>query len=103
MKLLLGVAVLDGGGGDFPDAGDGIRPRGFSLRGGAGRCLLPGQERRLRPAGLSGQLSVGVAPQTVAQRAGHGVDVLLRVYARFVHDSDEDANRRISEWLRQWG
>ncbi|WP_461296368.1 site-specific integrase [Streptomyces harbinensis] len=57
----------------------------------------------LRPAGLSGQLSAGVAPQTVAQRAGHGVDVLLRVYARFVHDSDEDANRRISEWLRQWG
>ncbi|MGW7295415.1 hypothetical protein ACWGIB_23870 [Streptomyces xiamenensis] len=52
----------------------------------------------LRPAGLSGQLSAGVAPQTVAQRAGHTVEVLLRVYARFVHDTDEDANRRIGEW-----
>ncbi|QKV69025.1 hypothetical protein HUT13_09685 [Streptomyces harbinensis] len=57
----------------------------------------------LRPAGLSGQLSAGVAPQTVAQRAGHSVEVLLRVYARFIHDTDDDANRRISEWLQRWG
>ncbi|MCK1812720.1 site-specific integrase [Streptomyces sp. XM4011] len=56
----------------------------------------------LRPAGLSGQLSAGVAPQTVAQRAGHSVEVLLRVYARFIHDTDEDANRRIGEWLQRW-
>lgn len=59
--------------------------------------------RSLRPAGLSGQLSAGTSPQTVAQRAGHSVEVLLRVYARFVHDTDEDANRRIGEWLKQWG
>ncbi|WP_436980350.1 hypothetical protein [Streptomyces sp. enrichment culture] len=61
----------------------------------------------LRPAGLSGQLSASVAPQTVArrasQRAGHSVEVLLRVYARFVHDTDDDANRRISDWLQQGG
>ncbi|MDP9848305.1 hypothetical protein J2853_007516 [Streptosporangium lutulentum] len=35
----------------------------------------------------------------MAERAGHGVDVLLRVYAKCVDGQDEVANKRILEAL----
>ncbi len=53
----------------------------------------------LRLACLSTWLSSGVAPQTVAKRAGHSVAVLLRVYARFVKDTDETENAKIAARL----
>jgi hypothetical protein len=37
----------------------------------------------------------------VAEWAGHGVGVLLRIYAKCVAGQDELAKRRISEALRQ--
>jgi integrase len=55
----------------------------------------------LRHAGLSTWLNGGVYPTQVAEWAGHGVDVLLRIYAKCVVGQDELAKRRISEALRQ--
>jgi integrase len=55
----------------------------------------------LRHACLSTWLNGGVYPTQVAERAGHGVDVLLRIYAKCVVGQDELAKRRISEALRQ--
>jgi integrase len=53
----------------------------------------------LRHAAVSLWLNAGVPAPTVARRAGHSVDVLLRVYANCI-DGDEDiANQRISAVL----
>jgi site-specific recombinase XerD len=53
----------------------------------------------LRHAGLSAWLAAGVDPQTVAKRAGHSVAVLLRVYAKFLSNSDDAANAKIAARL----
>jgi integrase len=55
----------------------------------------------LRHACLSTWLNGGVYPTQVAEWAGHGVAVLLRIYAKCVVGQDEVAKRRISEALRQ--
>ena len=55
----------------------------------------------LRHACLSTWLNGGVYPTQVAEWAGHGVDVLLRIYAKCVVGQDELAKRRISDALRQ--
>jgi integrase len=55
----------------------------------------------LRHACLSTWLNGGVYPTQVAEWAGHGVDVLLRIYAKCVVGQDELAKRRISEALGQ--
>ena len=55
----------------------------------------------LRHACLSTWLNGGVYPTQVAEWAGHGVDVLLRIYAKCIVGQDELAKRRISEALRQ--
>jgi integrase len=55
----------------------------------------------LRHACLSTWLNGGVYPTQVAEWAGHGVDVLLRIYAKCVVGQDEPAKRRISEALRE--
>jgi hypothetical protein len=56
----------------------------------------------LRHACLSTWLNGGVYPTTqVAEWAGHGVDVLLRIYAKCVVGQDELAKGRISEALRE--
>ncbi|RBM06836.1 hypothetical protein [Streptomyces sp. PT12] len=41
---------------------------------------------------------VGAGPQTVAKRAGHTVAVLLRVYAKFIDDSDDATNAKITAY-----
>lgn len=53
----------------------------------------------LRHAAVSLWLNSGVPAPDVAERAGHGVDVLLRVYAKCLDGHKEIANRRISEAL----
>ncbi|MFD6751494.1 tyrosine-type recombinase/integrase, partial [Streptomyces anthocyanicus] len=53
----------------------------------------------LRHAAVSTWLSSGVEPQLVAERAGHSVGVLFRVYAKFLKDGDEAANAKISARL----
>lgn len=53
----------------------------------------------LRHAAVSLWLNGGVSPTEIASRAGHSVEVLLRVYAKCVHGQEEIANRRIEEIL----
>jgi integrase len=54
----------------------------------------------LRHAAVSTWLSSGVEPQLVAQRAGHSVAVLFRVYAKCLDGMADTANARIEEALR---
>ena len=53
----------------------------------------------LRHAAVSLWLDGGVAATEVANRAGHSVEVLLRVYAKCIDGGEEAANRRIDEAL----
>ncbi|GAA3143161.1 tyrosine-type recombinase/integrase [Planomonospora alba] len=53
----------------------------------------------LRHAAVSLWLNAGVPAPDVAERAGHSVDVLLRVYAKCIDGQKEIANRRISDAL----
>ncbi|WP_416972429.1 tyrosine-type recombinase/integrase [Streptomyces sp. 4F14] len=55
----------------------------------------------LRHAAVSTWLSSGVEPQLVAERAGHSVAVLFRVYAKFLKDGDDAANAKISDRLKR--
>jgi hypothetical protein len=41
-------------------------------------------------------LNAGVPANTIARRAGHSVDVLLRVYANCIDGDEEIANQRIT-------
>ncbi|MFI9556032.1 tyrosine-type recombinase/integrase [Nonomuraea endophytica] len=53
----------------------------------------------LRHAAVSLWLNAGVSAPDVAERAGHGVDVLLRVYAKCLDGHQKIANRRIEDAL----
>lgn len=53
----------------------------------------------LRHAAVSLWLNGGVPAPEVAVRAGHGVDVLLRVYAKCVDGQEKIVNRRIEDAL----
>ncbi|MET9244896.1 tyrosine-type recombinase/integrase [Nonomuraea sp. NPDC003709] len=53
----------------------------------------------LRHAAVSLWLNVGVPAVEVAKRAGHSVDVLLRVYAKCVDGQQEHINGKINEAL----
>jgi integrase len=53
----------------------------------------------LRHAAVSLWLNGGVAVTEVADRAGHSVEVLLRVYAKCIDGGEEAANRRIDAAL----
>ncbi len=61
---------------------------------------LAGRPYDLRHAAVSLWLSAGVPPQRVAARAGHSVEVLLRVYAKCLDDGEDIANTRIDAALR---
>ena len=61
---------------------------------------LAGRPYDLRHAAVSLWLNAGVSPQDVAQRAGHSVEVLLRVYAKCVDGGDKVANMRIDAALQ---
>ena len=52
-----------------------------------------------RHGAVSLWLNGGVAVTEVADRAGHSVEVLLRVYAKCIDGGEEIANRRIDEAL----
>ena len=53
----------------------------------------------LRHAGVSLLLNAGVPATQVAEWAGHGVHVLLKVYAKCIYGQDEAARRRIETAL----
>lgn len=56
----------------------------------------------LRHAGISFWLSSGVDPSECARRAGQGVRVLFRYYARFLAETRNHANRLIEESMQWW-
>ncbi|WP_405389189.1 tyrosine-type recombinase/integrase [Streptomyces sp. NBC_01102] len=62
--------------------------------------LLAKRPYDLRHAAVSTWLSSGVEPQVVAQRAGHSVAVLFRVYAKCLDGAAATANARIEATLR---
>jgi integrase len=78
-----------------------IKAREAALTAAEQRSPLAQRPYDLRHACLSTWLNGGVYPTQVAEWAGHGVDVLLRIYAKCVASQDELAKRRISEALRQ--
>lgn len=49
---------------------------------------------------MSTWLSSGVEPQVVAARAGHGMAVLFRVYAKCLDGATVTANARIERALK---
>jgi len=78
-----------------------IKARQMALNPAEQASPLARRPYDLRHACLSTWLNGGVYPTQVAEWAGHGVDVLLRIYAKCVVGQDELAKRRISEALRQ--
>jgi integrase len=60
---------------------------------------LAGTPYDLRHAAVSLWLNAGVAAPDVAERAGHSVEVLFRVYAKCIDGQQDVANRRITEAL----
>jgi integrase len=60
---------------------------------------MAGRPYDLRHAAVSLWLNGGVSPTEIAKRAGHSVEVLLRVYAKCVHGQEEIASKRIEEIL----
>jgi hypothetical protein len=85
-----------------PVAGAPAAPRsGAALSSASRRFYTAPQACGPSPGPLSTWLNGGVYPTQVAEWAGHGVDVLLRIYAKCVVGQDELAKRRISEALRQ--
>jgi integrase len=61
---------------------------------------LAGRPYDLRHAGVSLWLAAGVPAPRAAARAGHSVEVLLRVYAKCLDDGENIANARIDAALR---
>jgi integrase len=61
---------------------------------------LAGRPYDLRHAGVSLWLAAGVPAPRVAARAGHSVEVLLRVYAKCLDDGENIAKARIDAALR---
>jgi integrase len=60
---------------------------------------LAGRPYDLRHGGVTLWLNAGVPAPEVARRAGHGVDVLLKIYAGCIDGEDEVANWRIEQAL----
>jgi hypothetical protein len=57
----------------------------------------------LRHAAVSLWLNSGVPATEVARRAGHGVAVLLKIYAHCIDGQADAANRRITDALGAGG
>ena len=77
--------------------------RGLGLTPDRVDSLLAGRPYDLRHAGVSLWLNAGVPAPDAAKRAGHSVDVLLKVYAKCL-DGDGDAmNERIERALAVGG
>jgi len=60
---------------------------------------LAGRPYDLRHAAVSLWLNAGVPAPEVAERAGHSVDVLLKVYAKCIDGQEATVNARIEQAL----
>jgi integrase len=74
--------------------------RGRALTPTQARSPLVGRPYDLRHSGVTLQLNAGVPAPEVARRAGHGVAVLLRVYAGCIDGHEQLWNSRIDDALR---
>ncbi|WP_328606253.1 integrase [Amycolatopsis sp. NBC_00345] len=61
--------------------------------------MLAGRPYDLRHAAVSSWIAAGVSLPDIADRAGHTVNMLTKVYAKFVHGTRDTANRRIETFL----
>lgn len=75
--------------------------RAFALTPDQVASPLAARPYDLRHAAVSLWLNAGVHAPEAAERAGHGVDVLLKVYAKCIDGQREVANGRILEALSQ--
>jgi hypothetical protein len=66
----------------------------------SGRVELRRRPYDLRHAAVSLWLNSGVPATEVARRAGHGVAVLLKIYAHCIDGQAEAANQRITDAFR---
>ena len=62
--------------------------------------LLARRPYDLRHAAVSTWLNAGVPAPQAAEWAGHGVEVLMRVYAKCISGQQDEAKRRIEEATR---
>lgn len=60
---------------------------------------MAGRPYDLRHAAVSLWLNAGVPATEVAERAGHSVDVLLKIYATCIDGQEATVNRRIEDAL----
>ncbi|WP_433216332.1 hypothetical protein [Microtetraspora malaysiensis] len=73
--------------------------RGYAFPPDVVASPLAARPYDLRHAAVSLWLNAGVHAPEAAERAGHGVGVMLRVYAKCIDGQREMANRRILEAL----
>jgi len=76
------------------------RARDKALTSAQARSPLAARPYDLRHSGVTLQLNAGVPAPEVARRAGHGVAVLLRVYAGCIEGHEQLWNNRIDDALR---
>lgn len=76
------------------------RARASALTEAQSASPLAARPYDLRHSGITLSLSAGVPAPEVARRAGHGVAVLLRVYAGCIDGHDQVWNDRIGQALR---
>ncbi len=74
-----------------------------ALTASQARSPLAGRPYDLRHSGVTLALNAGVPAPEVARRAGHGVEVLLRVYAGCIEGQAPLWNRRIDDALHNAG
>lgn len=72
--------------------------RNVSRRAGVA-SVLAFRPYDLRHAGVSQWLNFGVPAPEVAARAGHSVDVLLKIYAKCIDGQEREMNDRIMRGL----
>jgi len=75
------------------------KAREYALPPQAVASPLAGRPYDLRHGGVTLWLNAGVPAPEIARRAGHGVDVLLKIYAGCVDGQEESVNERIGKAL----
>ncbi|HZU56088.1 MAG TPA: tyrosine-type recombinase/integrase [Actinocrinis sp.] len=100
-RLFRGARGGDLSSGEYPSIWRQVRQEALTAAQAA--SPLAARPYDLRHGGVSLWLNSGVSPTVVARRAGHGVAVLLKVYAGCLDGEDEVANGRIDEGLSAYG
>lgn len=79
------------------------RARELALLPGQVTSVMAARPYDLRHAGVSQWLNSGVPAPEVAARAGHSVDVLLKIYAKCIDGQEAEMNDRIMQGLGDAG